>query len=335
MPSMLPCSRVRSIRHQRPGSPGQRWREATEYHALHVAKHGNNGGDRHLGGRWAVRRQGPLRSLEKQRERSSWPTPMPSPCRRRWRSVGRTSWPVSPLQDRGVSTGSRSLPTVARIVGHFSDTKRIRIARRNHQRRAFAVAKYPSNRRYPRATTTMVRESLVLGRRFLVYQHVRRGLRQRGATDHQDSDPGAPRKRDHGTLDRQPPSRTSRPHTHPQRPTSTPRPRRVRTPLQYPPTTHSPSTKPPHYEHSPSPKQPTPRSFVVTDSAEPSTNTSRSRKVAEFRAPTDIVIQSWSRKVIRHPVRETNQLGSKRAEKSPLTCITEPLAILLRTITLR
>jgi hypothetical protein len=57
--------------------------------------------------------------------------------------------------------------------------------------------------------------------------------------------------------------------------------------------------------------------------------------VAEFRAPTDIVIQSWSRKVIRHPVRETNQLGSKRAEKSPLTCITEPLAILLRTITLR
>jgi hypothetical protein len=63
---------------------------------------------------------------------------------------------------------------VARIVGHFSDTKRIRIARRNHQRRAFAVAKYPSNRYYPRATTTMVRESLVLGRRFLVGVRLRR-----------------------------------------------------------------------------------------------------------------------------------------------------------------
>lgn len=55
-----------------------------------------------------------------------------------------------------------------------------------------------------------------------------------------------PRKRDHGTLGWQPSSRTPRPHAHPQRPASTPRPHQVRTPLQHPPafTTHSANDHP-------------------------------------------------------------------------------------------
>jgi hypothetical protein len=46
----------------------------------------------------------------------------------------------------------------------------------------------------------------------------------------------------------------------------------------------------------PSPKPPTSRSSDVTDSAEPSTNTSRSPKVAEFWAPTGYFPVSWSSK---------------------------------------
>ncbi len=73
----------------------------------------------------------------------------------------------------------------------------------------------------------------------------------------QDTDPGTPRERDHGTLDRQPPPRTPRPNAHPQRPTPTPSPRRVRKPFQYPPTTQIPrpsrptTSTPParHYRH--------------------------------------------------------------------------------------
>jgi len=61
------------------------------------------------------------------------------------------------------------------------------------------------------------------------------------------------------------------------------------------PTDHTdPSPKPPHYEHSPSPTPPTPRSFDVTDSAEPSTNICRSPSVAEFRAPT-VLINEYER----------------------------------------
>ena len=56
------------------------------------------------------------------------------------------------------------------------------------------------------------------------------------------------------------------------------------------PTDHTdPSPKRPRYEHYPNPKPPTSRSSDVTDSAEPSTNTSRSRKVAKFWAPTGSV----------------------------------------------
>jgi hypothetical protein len=50
-----------------------------------------------------------------------------------------------------------------RSFGHFWATKRIQIARYNHRRRAFVVAKVAGNRRHPRTTTTAVRESLGSG----------------------------------------------------------------------------------------------------------------------------------------------------------------------------
>jgi transposase InsO family protein len=102
------------------------------------------------------------------------------------------------------------------------------------------------------------------------------------------------------------------------------------------PTDHTdPSPKPPRYEHSPSSKPPTSRSSDVTDSAEPSTNTSRSRRVASSGHPQISLFNLGHARSSGTRCTETNQLGSKPAEKSPLTCITEPLAILLRTITLR
>jgi hypothetical protein len=51
--------------------------------------------DRHLGRHWAVGRRGTLRSLEKQRERSPLVNPNASTRWGRWRSAGRTSWPIS------------------------------------------------------------------------------------------------------------------------------------------------------------------------------------------------------------------------------------------------
>jgi hypothetical protein len=46
-------------------------------------------------------------------------------------------------------------------------TKHVQITEDNRRRRVFAVAKFAGNQRYPRTTTTTVRESLVLGRRSL------------------------------------------------------------------------------------------------------------------------------------------------------------------------
>ena len=56
-----------------------------------------------------------------------------------------------------------------------------------------------------------------------IHQNVDTVFASEGIQNYHDSDPGAPRKHDHETLNRQPTLRNSRPDTHPQRPTSTPR----------------------------------------------------------------------------------------------------------------
>jgi len=55
-----------------------------------------------------------------------------------------------------------------------------------------------------------------------------------------------------------------------------------------------PSPTPRHSERSPSPTPPTPRSSDMTGPVEPSTNISRSRRVAEFRTPIRSVFYATS-----------------------------------------
>jgi hypothetical protein len=65
------------------------------------------------------------------------------------------------------------------IVGHFMVTKHIQITQNDHKQQAFAVAKSAGNHRYPRTTTTTVRESLVNGPRYGVRFHSALGGRAR------------------------------------------------------------------------------------------------------------------------------------------------------------
>ena len=64
-------------------------------------------------------------------------------------------------------------PSEPMIVGHFMATKHIQITQDDHRQRAFAVENIAGDRCYPRTTTTVVRESLVLKSRTLASQHLR------------------------------------------------------------------------------------------------------------------------------------------------------------------
>lgn len=70
MPSMVTLQSVRSLRHQRSGSPGRRWRQAALYHALRFAKHAPSSNERPC--RLTHRYHAHTRWLETDTEAARW-----------------------------------------------------------------------------------------------------------------------------------------------------------------------------------------------------------------------------------------------------------------------